>query len=184
MVLNFMQQYQIDTNGKGKKKKKKILSLIFFKNRLWIDGADHHDMIEVLGLDLYVKNMNDFIQYSKDNHSKITGTIKKIDIKMNVDTKVDDSKPTTSLQVQLVNGEKVKGVFNLTQTVNDVYDWISETTGLKTDSFDLLTSYPKKNLNDEKEKSLDDEKLGGSTLIQSEKIQQKSSLSLSTISSK
>eukprot|EP01080_Neovahlkampfia_damariscottae_P010948 gene10948-3654_t len=137
---------------------------------LWIDQADHHDMIEVLGLEKYVQVMLDFIKDAKNTHSQNSVTLgKKIEIKVqkDVDTKFDDSKPTCNVQIQLVNGEKVKGIFNPTQKVSDIYVWISRTTSLEVNDFDLLISYPKKNLNEEKDNSLEEAKLEGNcSLIQ------------------
>jgi hypothetical protein len=93
---------------------------------------------------------------------------KKIEIEMkkDVDTKVDDTKPTTQIQIQFVNGEKVKATFNLSQNVSEIYDWVEGTSGLKSDTFELLVSYPKKNLSKEKNKTIEESNLSACVLIQ------------------
>lgn len=109
----------------------------------WIDGANHHDIIDILGLDTYMKNLTEFIKYCQQFHQgKKLNEDKHLSIsfKENVDTKYDKDKPSTTIQVQLLDGKKVKGHFNLTQTVGDLYLWVGETCGLKDKEFILSQS--------------------------------------------
>jgi len=107
---------------------------------LWIDGANHHDIIDVLSLDAYMKSLSDFIKFCQFNLggkklNEQSSTV--IQIKDRVDTKADINKPTCKVFVQFLDGSKIKAVFNLKQNIEDVYDYVSESTSLKNSDFYL-----------------------------------------------
>lgn len=120
------------------------LAKIYQYTPCWIDGANHHDIIDKLGIELYMKQLNDFIKYCqqfihgkklKEDENNLT-----VSLKENVETKVDKEKPMCVIQVQLLDGKKIKGQFNFTQTIGDVYSWVGESSGIKEKDFVLTNS--------------------------------------------
>ncbi|XP_025160026.1 NSFL1 cofactor p47 isoform X2 [Harpegnathos saltator] len=64
---------------------------------------------------------------------------------------VDSSKPTTTIQIRLVDGSIVKAQFNLTHTVNDIRRYIiTMRPQYALRDFSLLTMYPTKELTEDK----------------------------------
>ncbi|KAL3161874.1 hypothetical protein ABBQ38_008963 [Trebouxia sp. C0009 RCD-2024] len=62
-------------------------------------------------------------------------------------TGVNESQPTTTLQIRLSDGSKLTGRFNLTQTVQDIKRFIDASSSQGA-NYKLTTSYPKKELTD------------------------------------
>lgn len=77
---------------------------------------------------------------------------------------LDESQPTTSLQIRLADGTKLVAKFNHTHTVRDVRAYINsaQTQG---GNFDLMTTFPQKVLSDESQ-SLKEAGLINSVVVQ------------------
>ena len=56
---------------------------------------------------------------------------------------VDESSPTTTLQIRLAAGGRLQSRFNTTHTLNDVYEFIRRATG-DSREFTLLTPFPRR----------------------------------------
>jgi len=61
--------------------------------------------------------------------------------------KVDESQPTTSIQIRLHDGSRIVAKFNLTQKISDIRAYINSTK--PSAAYDLMTSFPQKILTDE-----------------------------------
>jgi len=81
-----------------------------------------------------------------------------------ISIKIDDSQPTTSIQIRLANGERLQAKFNLTHTVKDIRAFIdgNKPSNIK---YQLMTSYPQKVFTEENQ-SIQEAGLAGSVLIQ------------------
>jgi thioredoxin 1 len=79
-------------------------------------------------------------------------------------TGADTSKPTTNIQIRLADGNKLKGTFNMTQTVGDIRRFIHKATS-SSGSYQLLTQYPTKVLTDDAD-SIQQAELQNALLIQ------------------
>lgn len=64
-------------------------------------------------------------------------------------TSVDDSQPTVTIRIQMPDGTRLPARFNTTQTVNDVYDFISRASPeLRAGGWVLATTFPNKDHTD------------------------------------
>lgn len=81
----------------------------------------------------------------------------------NVTSKVDRRKPICKINIRLFNGEVVCEDFNLTQTVQDIKNFVSKKSG--SEKFILLEGFPPKPLEDVN-KTIKELNLAGSTLTQ------------------
>jgi UBX domain-containing protein 1 len=62
---------------------------------------------------------------------------------------VDESAPTVTLQVRLGDGTRLQSRFNTTQTVGDVYDFVSRASPASAErAWALMTTFPSKELED------------------------------------
>lgn len=60
---------------------------------------------------------------------------------------IDESAPAISLQIRLGDGTRLQSRFNTTQTIGDVYDFVSRAqTGQR--AYSLMTTFPTKELSD------------------------------------
>ncbi|KAN0032766.1 hypothetical protein ACTFIV_006686 [Dictyostelium citrinum] len=78
---------------------------------------------------------------------------------------VDQSQPTTTVQIRLANGSRLSTVFNQSHTLQDVINHINSSSG-STQSFDLLTGFPQKPITTPTSTSLKDAGLLNALLIQ------------------
>jgi UBX domain-containing protein 1 len=63
--------------------------------------------------------------------------------------KVDDAQPTISLQIRLGDGSRLVSRFNTTQTIGDVYDFVSRANpGSTARAYVLAATFPTKDLTD------------------------------------
>mmetsp|Transcript_41170 Transcript_41170/g.47404 ORF Transcript_41170/g.47404 Transcript_41170/m.47404 type:complete len:119 (+) Transcript_41170:392-748(+) len=77
---------------------------------------------------------------------------------------VDDSKPTTKLQIRFHNGERQVVAFNLTHTVGDLHMYIMMAAPVD-GSYQLLTGFPPKPVGDP-ELSIEEAGLKGAAITQ------------------
>ncbi|KAI0968565.1 hypothetical protein F4678DRAFT_442132 [Xylaria arbuscula] len=64
-------------------------------------------------------------------------------------TSVDESQPTVTIRIQLPDGTRLPARFNTSQTVNDIYDFISRTSPeLRAGGWVLATTFPNKDHTD------------------------------------
>lgn len=64
-------------------------------------------------------------------------------------TSVDESQPTVMIRIQMPDGTRLPARFNTTQTVNDVYDFISRSSPeLNAGGWVLATTFPNKDHTD------------------------------------
>jgi UBX domain-containing protein 1 len=62
---------------------------------------------------------------------------------------VDESAPTVTLQVRLGDGTRLQSRFNTTQTIGDVYDFVSRASPASAErAWALMTTFPSKELED------------------------------------
>jgi UBX domain-containing protein 1 len=62
---------------------------------------------------------------------------------------IDESVPTITLQIRLGDGSRVQSRFNTTQTIGDVYNFVSRTSAASGDrQWALITTFPSKELED------------------------------------
>jgi UBX domain-containing protein 1 len=62
---------------------------------------------------------------------------------------VDESVPTVTLQVRLGDGTRLQSRFNTTQTIGDVYDFVSRASPASAErAWALMTTFPSKELED------------------------------------
>ena len=62
---------------------------------------------------------------------------------------IDESVPTITLQIRLGDGSRVQSRFNTTQTISDVYNFVSRTSAASGDrQWALMTTFPSKELED------------------------------------
>ncbi|GAA5886460.1 hypothetical protein JCM16303_001417 [Sporobolomyces ruberrimus] len=84
----------------------------------------------------------------------------------NVEFEVDQSQPTTRLQIRLRDGEKVVATFNHSHTVGDIRRYINASRpGESSTRYALQTTFPSKDLEDD-QVSLKDAGLLGSVVVQ------------------
>ena len=76
---------------------------------------------------------------------------------------VDIFKPTCSISIRLFNGEVVKGDFNYTQTLRDIYFYVRRISG--SNDFTLLDGFPPKPLK-EYDRTIGELRLENTTLTQ------------------
>ncbi|KAI0135909.1 SEP-domain-containing protein [Daldinia grandis] len=87
-------------------------------------------------------------------------------------TAVDDSQPTIMIRIQMPDGTRLPARFNTSHTVNDVYDFISQSSPeLRAGGWVLATTFPNK---DHTDKSLvlgdmDEFKKGGTAMVKKNK---------------
>jgi len=62
--------------------------------------------------------------------------------------KIDESQPTTSIQIRLHDGSRLVAKFNLTHKISDIRAYINSTKPTSS-GYDLMTSFPQKILTDE-----------------------------------
>ncbi|XP_076450662.1 NSFL1 cofactor p47-like [Babylonia areolata] len=79
---------------------------------------------------------------------------------------VDSSKPVTTLQIRLADGQRMVAKFNLTHTVGDIRTHIVSSHGqYASTSFVLMTTFPNKELTDERQ-TLEEAKLANAVIVQ------------------
>lgn len=62
---------------------------------------------------------------------------------------IDESQPTLSLQIRLGDGTRLPARFNTTQTIGDVYSFVTASNApSRTRSWALMTTFPSKELTD------------------------------------
>ncbi|TRX91841.1 hypothetical protein FHL15_007160 [Xylaria flabelliformis] len=62
---------------------------------------------------------------------------------------VDESQPTVTIRIQMLDGTRLPARFNTSQTVNDIYDFISRASPeLRTSGWVLATTFPNKDHTD------------------------------------
>eukprot|EP00891_Asterochloris_glomerata_P008730 jgi/Astpho2/8730/Aster-x1540 len=81
-------------------------------------------------------------------------------------TGADPSQPTTHIQVRMSDGSKLKGTFNLSQTVGDIRKFVEQSHPGMGSGFELKTQYPSTTLTDPKQ-TLQDAQLENALVIQS-----------------
>jgi len=65
---------------------------------------------------------------------------------------VDQSKPKTSIQIRLHNGNKIVAEFNYIHTISDIHKYLESTPGsLPRDTFQLMVTFPRKILSNHSE---------------------------------
>jgi len=62
--------------------------------------------------------------------------------------KVDESQPTTSIQIRCGDGSRLIGKFNHTHTIKDIRQFIDSSKGSRS-NYDLWFSFPQKLISDE-----------------------------------
>ena len=87
----------------------------------------------------------------------------RLNIHKEIRNKIDTCKPVCTVSVRLFNGEIVKGNFNYTQKLRDLYYFIKKTSGSK--DFYLLDGFPPQPLKDYN-KTIGELKLENSILTQ------------------
>ena len=70
-----------------------------------------------------------------------------MDVNKNVAFSVDKNQPTTTISFRLHNGETVQQEFNLTQTVEDIKNFVSKVAPVNGD-FNIVEGFPPKPLSD------------------------------------
>ena len=70
-------------------------------------------------------------------------TTKVTEIKEDVKFFVDENQPLTEIRIRLGNGKTVIGKFNLTHTIGDIKNYVSQLTNLPLFQFELMNSFPK-----------------------------------------
>ncbi|GAA5952728.1 hypothetical protein JCM3765_002257 [Sporobolomyces pararoseus] len=89
-----------------------------------------------------------------------------VPVSTNVQFEVDQSQPTTRLQIRLRDGEKVVATFNHSHTVGDIRRYINASRpGESSSSYALQTTFPSKDLEDDSI-TLKDAGLLGSVVVQ------------------
>ncbi|KAM9973641.1 hypothetical protein ACTFIW_010751 [Dictyostelium discoideum] len=78
---------------------------------------------------------------------------------------VDQSQPTTTVQIRLANGSRLSTTFNHSHTLQDVINYINSSSG-SNQSFDLLTGFPQKPVSNPTSTTLKDAGLLNALLIQ------------------
>ena len=88
------------------------------------------------------------------------------DIKVNTNVKsnLDTSKPSCKITVRLANGQIINGEFNVSQTLRDVFIFVSRSSGINT--FRLLNGFPPRPIT-EMGKTIEELGIQGSMLTQS-----------------
>ncbi|KAI1812797.1 SEP domain-containing protein [Poronia punctata] len=62
---------------------------------------------------------------------------------------IDESQPTVTIRIQMLDGSRLPARFNTTQTVNDIYEFISRASpGLSSGGWVLATTFPNKDHTD------------------------------------
>ena len=122
-----------------------------------------------LGIELISQKNKDY-EHTKEFKAFIgeglsVGNINTTGLKIdeNLCTKVDKSKPVCSIDIRLYNGEVVSEEFNLTNTVKDIMNFVSQKSN--TSNFELLEGFPPKPIK-ELEKTIEELKIQGSLLTQ------------------
>lgn len=87
-----------------------------------------------------------------------------LEINKDVEFYVDKSKPTTRLNIRLHNGETLTQEFNLSNTVDDIFVFVTQAAPVN-GSFQLVEGFPPKPLS-EFGKTIEELKLQGTTLTQ------------------
>lgn len=64
---------------------------------------------------------------------------------------IDESKPSTSIQIRLPTGSRLVGKFNTTHTIGDVKSFILSSEPRIKEDFKLVVSFPRKVLTDDSE---------------------------------
>eukprot|EP01080_Neovahlkampfia_damariscottae_P011430 gene11430-4597_t len=72
--------------------------------------------------------------------------IEKVEINTNVDFKVDENKPTTTLQLRMPGGKAIKATFNLDHDISTLRKYITSISGLE--NFSISTAFPRQVLTD------------------------------------
>ncbi|KAI1206804.1 SEP-domain-containing protein [Annulohypoxylon truncatum] len=87
-------------------------------------------------------------------------------------TLVDESQPTLMIRIQMPDGTRLPARFNTSQTINDVYDFISRSSpGLSAGGWVLATTFPNKDHTDKSLKLGDmaEFKKGGTAMVKRDK---------------
>eukprot|EP01135_Chromosphaera_perkinsii_P005926 Nk52_evm12s372 gene=Nk52_evmTU12s372 len=77
---------------------------------------------------------------------------------------IDESQPVTSIQIRLGDGTRLVSKFNTTHTVGDIRDFIRSAKP-DTRAFTLMTTFPRKELNEDSE-TIADAKLNNAVIVQ------------------
>ncbi|KAN0050705.1 hypothetical protein ACTA71_003850 [Dictyostelium dimigraforme] len=102
---------------------------------------------------------------NNNNNNRTSTTSTTSTAATNVSINVDQSQPTTTVQIRLANGSRLSTTFNQTHTLQDVINYINNSSG-STQSFDLLTGFPQKPITTPTSTSLKDAGLLNALLIQ------------------
>eukprot|EP01095_Lingulamoeba_sp_RSL-Kostka_P000351 TRINITY_DN1054_c0_g1_i1.p1 TRINITY_DN1054_c0_g1~~TRINITY_DN1054_c0_g1_i1.p1 ORF type:complete len:373 (-),score=151.58 TRINITY_DN1054_c0_g1_i1:62-1180(-) len=111
------------------------------------------------GRALGIDNSPSNVDNSPSNNDNITNN----NSNNNLTLDVDETKPTTKIQIKLHNGKKLPVKCNLTHTIGDLRSIVQKETNK--DSFSLLIPYPRKELTDDS-KTIEEEKLKNAQIIQ------------------
>lgn len=87
-----------------------------------------------------------------------------LEINKDVEFYVDNSAPSTKINIRLHTGETITQTFNLSQTVDDIFVFVSQVAPVS-GSFQLVEGFPPKPISDFS-KTIEQLKLQGTTLIQ------------------
>jgi len=83
------------------------------------------------------------------------------------DVKIDESQPTTSVQIRCADGSRLVGKFNLSHTVKDIRRFIDKSKGVVS-NYDIFSSFPSKAISDESQ-TIQTAGLANSVVIQKPK---------------
>ncbi len=72
--------------------------------------------------------------------------IEGLNVQKDLKNSIDVFKPTCIINIRLFNGEIVKGEFNYTQTLRDIYFYVRKISG--SNNFTLLDGFPPRALRD------------------------------------
>lgn len=79
---------------------------------------------------------------------------------------LDESKPMTTIQIRLHDGQRVKVKFNKNHKVGDICSWVEKQLNLPSGTrYELLGGYPSKSL-DNLDVTIEEANLGGSMIVQ------------------
>jgi len=82
------------------------------------------------------------------------------------DIKIDETQPTTNIQIRCADGSKLIGKFNLTHTIKDIRRFIDKSKGIS--NYDIFSSFPSKIIADESQ-TISTAGLANSVVIQKPK---------------
>lgn len=137
-------------------------------NQVSLDMEDHRS-------EEYLKHKLKFKAFSGDGHKlgSLTPTIvstpsspeEEFKYFINIEN-VNESEPTTNVQIRLADGSRLVQKFNQTHRISDIRQFIIEHHPVfATTSFTLMTTFPNKELTDE-EQTLQDAKVLNAVIVQ------------------